>query len=85
MRTRPASASSAISICSARQAADAVERHVAGEHLRAQMGDLTRFNAAAVGRETRMIELKKEVNALAARLGEAPRYSLDFEKDADGG
>jgi two-component system CheB/CheR fusion protein len=40
--------------------------------------ELTRFNRAAVNRETRMVELKKEINALAARLGEPPRYSLDF-------
>lgn len=45
--------------------------------------ELTRFNNAAVGRETRMIELKEEVNELLARLGEAPRYSLAFIKVAD--
>jgi len=36
-----------------------------------------------VGRETRMIELKKEINELAHRLGESPRYSLDFQQDVD--
>lgn len=44
--------------------------------------ELTRFNKAAVGRETRMIELKREVNNLLARLGETPRYSLEFVKHA---
>jgi two-component system CheB/CheR fusion protein len=43
--------------------------------------ELTRFNNAAVGREMRMIELKKEINELASRLNEPPRYSLDFEKE----
>ena len=36
--------------------------------------ELTRFSAVAVDRELRMIELKREVNALCARLGEAPPY-----------
>jgi len=44
---------------------------------------LTRFNNASVGRELRMIELKKEVNQLCGRLGDAPRYSLDFEKERE--
>jgi two-component system CheB/CheR fusion protein len=67
----------------ARQAADAIERQVALDALRRNVEELRRFNEAAVGRETRMIELKKEVNALAERLGETPRYPLDFEKDTD--
>jgi len=68
----------------ARQAADAIERQLAADALRQQMDELTRFNEAAVGRETRMIELKREVNELAAQLGETkPRYPLDFERDAD--
>jgi two-component system CheB/CheR fusion protein len=63
----------------ARQAADAIERKL-GEHaLRRQMDELSRFNSAAVGRELRMIELKKEINGLAERLGEEQRYPLDFE------
>jgi two-component system CheB/CheR fusion protein len=66
----------------ARQTADAIERQLATDALRRHVEELTRFNEASVGRETRMIELKKEVNALAERLGEGPRYSLDFEKDA---
>jgi two-component system CheB/CheR fusion protein len=45
--------------------------------------DLTRFNKAAVGRETRMIELKREINDLAVRLGEPTRHSLDFLKEAE--
>ncbi len=67
----------------ARQAADAVEHLQAMEALRAHVDELQRFNQAAVGRETRMIELKKEINELAHRLGESPRYSLDFQQDVD--
>jgi two-component system CheB/CheR fusion protein len=51
------------------------------EALREQMDELTRFNSAAVGREVRMIELKKEINELCARLGEAARYSLEMEEE----
>lgn len=40
--------------------------------------ELDRFNQLAVGRELRMIELKREVNALSQRLGEAEPYDLSF-------
>jgi two-component system CheB/CheR fusion protein len=55
---------------------DLTESKRTQEALRDQMEELRRFNAAAVGRETRMIELKREVNELARRVGEAPRYEL---------
>jgi|GEM_PF-5973520 len=42
---------------------------------------LARFNRVAVGRETRMIELKKEINELRKRLGDAARYPLEFERE----
>ena len=41
-----------------------------------------RFNRAAVGRELRMIELKKEINELCARLGQPARYQGDAENEA---
>jgi two-component system CheB/CheR fusion protein len=66
----------------ARQAADAIERKQAAETLRDHVEELTRFNNAAVGRETRMIELKKEINELCARLGLPERYSLKFVEEA---
>jgi PAS domain S-box-containing protein len=46
--------------------------------LRASNEELTRFNRAAVDREMRMIELKKEVNELRRQLGRPERYNLDF-------
>jgi two-component system CheB/CheR fusion protein len=49
--------------------------------LRSHARELTRFNQAAVGREVRMIELKKEVNELCRQHGEAARYPLEFEED----
>ncbi len=42
--------------------------------LRATNTELARFNEAMVGRELRMIELKKEVNTLCAQLGQPRRY-----------
>jgi len=51
--------------------------------LKENMDELTRFNKAMVSRESRMIELKKEVNELLRRLNEQPRYPLDFEKNKD--
>lgn len=44
------------------------------EEIRAHSDRLARFNESAVGRELRMIELKREVNELCAKLGEPPRY-----------
>jgi len=51
--------------------------------LRASNEELQRFNRAAVGRELRMIELKKEINALCAAAGQPPRYSLEFANEAE--
>lgn len=72
---------------------DITERSEAEQKLRenhaqllAYTEELGRFNQAAVGRELRMIELKKEVNVLSMRLGQPAPYSLEFERgDADGG
>jgi two-component system CheB/CheR fusion protein len=50
------------------------------EELRRANEELERFNKAAVGRELRMIELKKEVNELSVKTGESPRYPLEFEE-----
>jgi PAS domain-containing protein len=57
-----------------RQAADLIEHARAQAALRASNHELTRFNNAMVDRELRMVELKKEINALCARLGDSPPY-----------
>ncbi len=62
-----------------KQAEAEIQRRV--EELRAANEELSRFNRAAVGRELRMIELKKEVNELCLRTGDPERYPLDFEKE----
>jgi two-component system CheB/CheR fusion protein len=56
---------------------DISDRRRATEALQRQLAELERFNSVAVGRETRMVELKQEVNDLCTRLGEALRYELD--------
>jgi two-component system, chemotaxis family, CheB/CheR fusion protein len=58
---------------------DITERRRNEEELRARNEELVRFNRAAVGRELRMVELKKEINALLARVGERPRYTVESE------
>jgi predicted nucleic acid-binding Zn-ribbon protein len=62
-----------------RRAEEQIQRQM--EELRVSNEELARFNAAMVDREMRMVELKKEVNALYARLGEPGRYPLDFTED----
>lgn len=52
--------------------------------LQARMSELVRFNRAAIGREMRIIELKKEVNALSEQLGQSARYALAFDQDQHG-
>jgi len=44
--------------------------------LQASNDELDRFNRTMIDRELRMLELKAQVNALHARLGEPPRYTL---------
>ena len=51
------------------------------EALYRYMEELEQFNRLAVGRELRMIELKREVNRLCERLGEKQPYDLSFVED----
>ena len=57
---------------------DITERKRAEEEILRHVDELERFNRATVGREIRMVELKKEVNELLDRAGEDLRYPLDF-------
>jgi len=53
---------------------EALREHDA--ELRLRNETLSRFNGVAVGRELRMIELKREVNELCEKLGEPPRHKI---------
>ncbi len=55
-------------------------REQAEEKLSKTVKDLERFNKMAVGRELRMIELKKEINLLLKELGKEEKYETDFEQ-----
>ncbi len=46
-------------------------------NLQSRVAELARFNAAAIGRESRILSLKHEVNELRGRLGETVEYSFD--------
>ena len=67
-----------IDIHARKQAEQQVQRQI--EELCNINQELTRFMSAAVNRELRMIELKKEVNKLYVESGRPPRYPLEFEK-----
>ncbi len=47
--------------------------------LRKHIRELESFNQAGVGRELKMIALKKEINELSRALGRPEPYSIDFE------
>ncbi len=49
--------------------------------LKARNEELERFYKAAVGRELRMIELKKQTNALSKKLGQSAPYPNHEESD----
>ena len=68
----------ALLISSVRQHEIIEQAQRAEAELRLEADDLARINRAAVGRESRIIDLKKEINELARRLGELPRYHLEF-------
>jgi Amt family ammonium transporter len=61
------------------------------DELQDKVAELEEFNRAAVGRELRMIELKRDINALSEGLGLAEPYDLAFDDEflvstgADGG
>ena len=57
-------------------AKDKKARRLAEEALQERVDELQRFHDVTVGRELRMIELKKEVNALLGKSGEHEKYKI---------
>jgi PAS domain S-box-containing protein len=62
-----------------KQAEKLIQQHL--EELRSANEDMALFNDAAVGRELRMIELKREINKLCAKAGLPQRYEVDINED----
>lgn len=56
-------------------AAIAIEREQDTQKLNRQLDELRRWHTATLDRESRIMDLKQEVNALLTRLGEPTRYS----------
>jgi PAS domain-containing protein len=53
---------------------DITERKQAEVELKKHLDELVSWQNVTIGRETRVIELKKEVNELLAKLEQPPRY-----------
>lgn len=53
---------------------DITERKKAEEAIKAQLDELRRWYEVTVGRETRILDLKKEVDELLRQTGQPPRY-----------
>lgn len=60
----------------------AIERERRDARMHGQLDELRRWQRVMLGREGRVLELKQEVNALLARLGEAPRYGRGDEGES---
>ncbi|MBS4099542.1 MAG: PAS domain S-box protein [Sulfuricella sp.] len=60
---------------------DITERKQAEAALEAQLKELRRWHQATLGRETRVLELKHEVNELLAQAGKPPRYAGSLADD----
>ncbi len=55
---------------------DITERKHAEVELKKKMNELEILNNATVGRELKIIELKKEINELLAKSGQKPKYEI---------
>jgi len=60
---------------------DITERRQAQQEQSLRLEELRRWYDVTLGRESRIAELKHEVNALAARLGESPPYDTPEETE----
>jgi PAS domain S-box-containing protein len=59
---------------------DITDRKKIQQDLLDSKNEADKLNSFAVGREMRMIELKKEVNMLMKKIGEPPKYTMPDEK-----
>lgn len=56
------------------------ERKQREEELAESYAEMDRFNAAMIGREERIISMKKEVNELRTKLGQPPLYEVSDDE-----
>jgi transcriptional regulator with PAS, ATPase and Fis domain len=61
--------------------ADITEHKQAEIQIHEQLEELRRWQAATLGRENRVLELKSEVNKLLAETGKPPRYASALEAE----
>jgi len=54
---------------------DITERKHAEQEIKKQLDELQRWHNATLGRETRVLDLKREVNELLGKAGQPPRYA----------
>jgi len=63
---------------------DVTERRRAEETLAVQLDELRRWHEATLGREMRILELKREVNELLTEAGRPPRFaSAETDRDPE--
>lgn len=55
---------------------DITERRKAAAAVQKKLDDLLNFNRMSVGRKLKMVELKKEINALLKQMGKESRYDV---------
>ncbi len=60
---------------------DINEQKEAEEQLKEKLGELQKFQEITVDRELKMMELKKEINALCKKCGKKPKYVLDEKNE----
>jgi PAS domain-containing protein len=60
---------------------DVTDSVLAQHELQEKLEELARFQRLAVGRELKMIDLKKEVNEFLAEIGQDPRYRIVTDPD----
>jgi PAS domain S-box-containing protein len=63
---------------------DITERKYNEEKLKQQLAELHRWNAVTLGREKRILELKKEVNQALSQAGYPPKYSSQEDIEING-
>jgi hypothetical protein len=63
---------------------DITERKDAEARTSEQLDELRRWHQATLGREGRVLELKKEINDLLVQAGQPPRYPSAVEESING-